>query len=221
MVWHQTNSIPSTPTPTAPVRSPFPPPTAGGAPPGRSHAGPPPPSGLHGPSPYPGSLPLRLLHPVAPSNPRPVSAVASRPGCPAAHSGAACGTAAEAAGRHAVSRELRVLGGGGDAEAPPAQAQVDEGDDPRRRQVRRHQGQAAGSEAAHRLRGGAVPQPRGVLVRRRDRHCHGHNHDPGGHLHARLQVRDPSMFVLRPVLVVADNYLERLLVDNPLRKITA
>jgi hypothetical protein len=58
-----------------------------------------------------------------------------------------------------------------------------------------------------------VPQPRGVLVRSGDRHCHGHNHDPGGHLHARLQVRVPSVFVLRPVLSVADKCLERYAVQ--------
>lgn len=118
---------------------------------------------------------LHLLHPVPPPNPRPDPAV---PSPRRTRGGAARGDAEAAAGGDAVAGGLRVLGGGGDAEEASAQAQVDEGDDPRRGQVRGHQGQAAGAEAAHRLRGGALPQPRRVLVGRRDRNSHCHHHDP-------------------------------------------
>jgi hypothetical protein len=69
-----------------------------------------------------------------------------------------------------------------------AQARLDEAQRPRRREVRPDKGQAAGAQAAHGVRGGALPKRRRVLGRRRRPHGDGHDHAHGRHVHARLQV---------------------------------
>ena len=65
--------------------------------------------------------------------------------------------------------------------APPPR--LDQGAPAHRRQLPRAQGHPARPDAQHRLRGGPLPQHRRVLGA-----AHGHDHDPGRHLHPRLRL---------------------------------
>ncbi|KAJ8873528.1 hypothetical protein PR048_024346 [Dryococelus australis] len=84
----------------------------------------------------------------------------------------------------------RERGGGGPA-APPTLA---EERDPNGAELRSHTGPTTATQPAHCVRGGALPQYRGVLGRRRARHSHCHHHGvylqlfcPGLHLTSTLK----------------------------------
>ena len=78
--------------------------------------------------------------------------------------------------------------------APPP-SRLDPGADALGRELPRPQGPPARPEPQHGLRGGPLPEHRGVLGP-----AHGHDHDPGRHLHARLRLlrgQDRSAHLVR------------------------
>ena len=99
---------------------------------------------------------------------------------------------AEGAGHAPHPRpDLPIALGGGVAGAPgrrrlaraAAPPRLDPGADAVRRELPRPQGPAPRPVAQHGLRGGPLPQHRGVLGP-----AHGHDHDPGRHLHPGLRL---------------------------------
>ncbi|KAJ2752597.1 hypothetical protein IWQ56_006718, partial [Coemansia nantahalensis] len=81
-------------------------------------------------------------------------------------------------------------GGGGDGggAGQRAAAAVAQDGHPDRRQGERDPQDAARAQAAHGVRGGAVPKHGRVLGRRQARDGHGDDHDHGRHMHARVPV---------------------------------
>ena len=100
---------------------------------------------------------------------------------PAGPGAAAARTPAGPADRAGRRRGRR--GRGGRIGRPPAPPGLDPGADAVGRELPRPQGPAARPQPQHGLRGGPLPQHRGVLGP-----AHGHDHDPGRHLHPGLRV---------------------------------